>query len=173
MRYDYALGCGLPLLIMGIAFFRSRFLYIKKGFIATATVFKQVEYLDEENNIYYKPYFSFTTHYDKEVIYKHTRDSQQQDKWYVGKQTKVVYRTNLNEEHEILLLTFYDTFAFSTTFLTLGFFFFYWQAECTLTFLIKRLPALYLFQQLPTSLLSMYGHAGLLILYTNERTKRL
>ena len=119
MGYVYAFASGLVLLIMGIAFLWNRILFIKKGNIALATMFKREENVDYENNISYIPYFKFITYYNKEIIYKHS-STQSKYTWTIGEQVKVVYREGPLEDHEILLLTFLNAFGLSMILLTVG-----------------------------------------------------
>jgi hypothetical protein len=120
MEYVYAFASGLVLLIMGIAFLWNRILYIKKGNIALATMFKREEYVDYENNISYIPYFKFNTYYNKEIIYKHS-STQSKYLWTIGERVKVVYTEGPLDDHEILLLTFFNAFGLSMILLTVGF----------------------------------------------------
>ena len=119
MGHVYAFASGLVLLIMGVAFLWNRILYIKKGNIALATMFKREEYLDHENDIRYIPYFKFITYYNKEIIYKHS-STQSKYFWTIGEQVKVVYREGPLDDHEILLLTFLNAFGLSMILLTVG-----------------------------------------------------
>jgi hypothetical protein len=119
MGYVYALASGLVFLIMGIAFLWNRILYIKKGNIALATMFKREEYGDDDNDTRYIPYFKFMTYYNKEIIYKHS-STQSKYFWTIGEQVKVVYRKSRLDNHEILLLTFFNAFGLSMTLLTVG-----------------------------------------------------
>jgi hypothetical protein len=114
-----SLASGLALFIIGIAFLRDRILYIKKGNIVFATFFKQEESLDDEDNIYYVPYFKFTTRSNKEIIYKH-RSTDWKYRWRQGDRIKVVYREGLSDIHDTLPLIFYDAFGLAATFLTAG-----------------------------------------------------
>jgi hypothetical protein len=120
MGYVYAFASGLVLLIMGIAFLWNRILFIKKGNITLATLIKLEVGLDSEDNKYYTPYFTFTTHNNKEITYEHTR-TDWKHKWTLGQQVKVAYREGYFDDHEILLLTFLHTFGLSLILLTLGF----------------------------------------------------
>ncbi len=119
MGYVYAFASGLVLLIMGIAFLWNRILYIKKGNIAIATMFKREEYVNYENDTSYIPYFKFVTYYNKEIIYKHS-STQSKYFWTLGEQVKVVYREEPLDDHEILLLTFFNAFGLSMILLTAG-----------------------------------------------------
>lgn len=125
MVYDIgltsSLASGLALFIIGIALLRDRILYIKKGNIAFATFFKQEENLDNDDNLYFVPYFRFTTRSNKEIIYKN-RSTDWKYRWVQGDRIKVVYREGLSDIHDTLPLIFYDAFGLSATFLTAGFF---------------------------------------------------
>jgi hypothetical protein len=140
MDYDFgltsSLASGLILFIIGIAFFRDRILYIKKGNIAYATFLKQEEKTDDDDNIYYVPYFKFTTRSNKEIIYKH-RATNSKNRWKQGDRIKMIYREGLADIHDTLPLIFYDAFGLSAAFLTAGFVLLitaggiYWEASAT------------------------------------------
>ena len=115
----YEFPSGLALFIMGIAFLWNRILYIKKGNIALATMFKREECLDSDNSLCYIHCFKFTTPNNKEIIYKHSY-KQSKYAWLRGQQEKVVYREGLFNDHEILLLTFFNVFDFSIILLAIG-----------------------------------------------------
>lgn len=145
MAFEYCLASGLVLFIMGIAFLVTRILYIKKGDIALATLFKREEKLDNDDNIYYVPYFKFTTRSNKEIIYKH-RSTDWKYRWTIGEKVKVIYREGLSDDHEILMLSFYDAFGLSASLLTAGSFLLliaggiYWNASIkTLCYLLPSI----------------------------------
>lgn len=115
-------GClipGLVLIIIGIAFLRDRIRYIKSGHIAIATLFKQVTMIDNENDTFYIPFFTFTSYSNKEIIYEY-RSTQSKNRWTIGDKIKVVYKEGLSDSHEILRLCFYDAFLASASLLAAG-----------------------------------------------------
>lgn len=115
-------GClipGLVLIILGIAFLRDRIRYIKSGHIAIATLFKQETMLDNENDTIYVPFFTFTSHSNKEIIYEY-RSTQSKNRWRIGDKIKVVYRQGLSDNLETLRLCFYDAFLASASLLAVG-----------------------------------------------------
>ena len=82
-------------------------------------MYKLEERIDSENDTYYVPFFKFTTHSNKEVIYEY-RSTQSKDRWAPGNTIKVVYREGLFEKRDVLRLSFYDVFRASTALLTSG-----------------------------------------------------
>ena len=119
MEFEYYLASGLAVLIMGIAFFWNRISFIKKVDIAIATMFKREEFLDSESNKNYIPFFKFTTCNNKEIIYEH-RSTQIKYQWRIGEKVKVAYRGDYFDDHDIVLLTFFNAFGLATLFLTVG-----------------------------------------------------
>jgi hypothetical protein len=119
MDIEYTFATGLALFIIGISFLCNRIYFIKKGNVALATLCKLEACIDSDNDIYYIPYFKFTTHDQKEITYKF--DSLEWNaKWSLGEKVKVVYREELFDNHEILLLTISNVFGLSIILLTLG-----------------------------------------------------
>ena len=140
---------SLVLLIIGTAFLLDRIKYLKKGNIAIATLFKQEETLDSDDNTVYVPYFKFTTRSNIEIIYKH-RSTQRQYRWKTGDQITMVYREGLSGIHDKLPLIFYDAFGLSAFLLTLGVFILtitcgkYCNAsDLTLFFVVPGLPTVF------------------------------
>lgn len=119
MEFTYFLASGLTLLIIGISFLWNRINFIKKGNIAIATVVKLEVRLDAENDPYYVPFFQFTTRNYNEIIYEHS-STQSMDTWALRQKAKVAYKEGFFEDHEILLLTFFNVFGLSTLLLTVG-----------------------------------------------------
>jgi hypothetical protein len=119
MEFVYALGAGLPVFIMGIAFFRNRINFIKKGNRTIATVVKLEELIDDEDDKSYIPYFSFTTYNNREIIHEHN-STQWKSMWKLGEQVKVVYKEIYFNNYEILLLTFSNAFGIATALLSVG-----------------------------------------------------
>ena len=143
------LASGLVLLIIGTAFLFDRINYLKKGTIATATLFKQEETTDGDDNTCYIPYFKFTTRSNIEVIYKH-RSTQWKYRWTMGDKIIMVYREGLSGIHDKLPLIFYDAFGLSSFLLTLGVFIltitfgnYFNASSLTLAYVIPGLPALF------------------------------
>lgn len=137
------LAPGLVLLIIGIAFLRDRILYIKKGHIAIATMFKIEEREGSEGERIYTPFFKFTSISTKEIIFEH-RITQSFSKWQIGDKIKVAYRVGLTDVHDQIPLLFYDAFGLPAFLLTAGLFLLlisvgiYWNlSDRTLTLLIS------------------------------------
>jgi hypothetical protein len=115
------LAPGLVLLILGIAFLRDRILYIKKGHIAIATMFKLEEREGSEGDTFYTPFFKFTSISNKEKIFEY-RSTQSFNKWAPGDKIKVAYREGLTDIHDQLPLLFYDAFGLPAGLLTASLF---------------------------------------------------
>jgi hypothetical protein len=139
------LAPGLVLLILGIAFLRDRILYIKKGHIAIATMFKREERKDSEGDIFYIPFFKYTTCSNQEIIFEH-RSTQEKYKWTIGDKIKVAYHESILDISNPLPLLFYDTFGLSALLMTVGIFLLtvsggiYWEAsDNTFTYLVPAI----------------------------------
>lgn len=139
------LAPGLVLLIIGIAFLRDRILYIKKGHIAIATMFKLEERKGSEGDTFYIPFFKYTTCSNQEIIFQH-RSTQSKDKWTVGDKIKVAYQESILDISNPLPLLFYDTFGLSALMMTIGIFLLiisggiYWEAsDNTFTYLLPAI----------------------------------
>ena len=139
------LAPGLVLLIIGIAFLRDRFLYIKNGHIAIATMFKLEERKGSEGDTFYIPFFKYTTCSNQEIIFQH-RSTQSKDKWTVGDKIKVAYQESILDISNPLPLLFYDTFGLSALMMTIGIFLLtvsggiYWEAsDNTFTYLLPAI----------------------------------
>ena len=115
------LAPGLVLVILGIAFLRDRILYIKKGHIAIATMFKLEEREGSEGESFYIHFFKFTSISTKEKTFEH-RGTQSFSKWQPGDKIKVAYREGLTDVHDHLPLLFYDAFGLPAGLLTAGLF---------------------------------------------------
>lgn len=115
------LAPGLVLVILGIAFLRDRILYIKKGHIVIATMFKLEEREGSEGERIYIPFFKFTSISNKEKTFEH-RSTQSFSMWQPGDKIKVAYREGLTDVHDQLPLLFYDAFGLPAGLLTAGFF---------------------------------------------------
>jgi len=118
MQYEYFLASGLALLTIGIYFLCSRISLIKKRNIAIATVVK-LELRTDEHEPYYVPSFQFTSYNYDEIIYEHA-DFNSMDTWTLRQKIKVAYREAPFNNHDVLLLTFYNVFGLCMIFLTAG-----------------------------------------------------
>jgi hypothetical protein len=127
------LASGLVLVIMGVAFFIDRFLYIKKANIAIATVIKIDVWSDAESTNY-APSFKFTANSNQEIIFEH-RITQRKYKWAIGDKIKVAYQESILDIYNPLPLIFYDAFGLSALLMTIGIFLLitsgciYWEAS--------------------------------------------
>jgi hypothetical protein len=143
------LASGLVMLIIGTAFLFDRINYLKKGTIATATLFKQEETTDGDDSTCYIPYFTFTTRNYLEIVYKH-RSTYSKYRWTIGDKIIMVYREGLSDIRDKLPLIFYDAFGLSSFLLTLGVFIltitfgnYFNASSLTLAYLIPGLPTLF------------------------------
>lgn len=117
--FTMLLAIGLVLLSIGIAFFRERILYIKKGHIAIATMFKLEEGEGAEGETIYVPFFKFTSYSNQEIVFKH-HSTERKHKWAIGDKMKVAYQESILDIYNPLPLIFYDTFGLSAFLTTIG-----------------------------------------------------
>lgn len=115
--FTILLAFGLFILMIGISFFRERILFIKKGHIAIATMFK-IEEREGNEGIYYTLFFKYTSYSNQEIIFE--RITQSKNKWSIGDKMKIAYQESIWDINKPLPLIFNDAFGLSALLMTIG-----------------------------------------------------